>query len=97
MAVVRCRECGGEVSTQAAVCPHCGIGNPAMAAAGADVDGHARGTHVPGAAGVPVVGGHDHVPARRRGGKGGWILAMILLLILLALFGLWYGNIVDFN
>lgn len=32
MAVVRCRECGQEVSTEAAVCPHCGVPHPAAAA-----------------------------------------------------------------
>ena len=28
MALVRCRECGSEVSESAARCPRCGIGNP---------------------------------------------------------------------
>ncbi|HEX8671631.1 MAG TPA: hypothetical protein VF710_07070 [Longimicrobium sp.] len=81
MSVVRCRECGGDVSTQAAVCPHCGISNPALTG---DARDHGRGVH-------------DHAPVRRRGGKGGWMMALLLLMILLALFGLWYGNIVDFN
>lgn len=74
MTMSRCRECGGEVSLQAAVCPHCGIREPAGA----------------------VAGGVRHEPVRRRGG-GGWKLAIFLLLVLAALFGLWYGNIVDFN
>lgn len=98
MAMVRCRECGGEVSSQAAVCPHCGVAEPAGAVAadavrrhdGVDVRGH------------DTVRGHDHVRGhdpvvQRRGGRGGWTLAILLLLVLLALFGLWYGNIVDFN
>lgn len=84
MTVVRCRECGGDVSTQAAVCPHCGISNPVLAGDHRDARDHGRGTH-------------DRSPVRRRGGKGGWMMALLLLLILLALFGLWYGNIVDFN
>jgi hypothetical protein len=29
MSLVKCRECGKEVSTEAKVCPHCGIKNPA--------------------------------------------------------------------
>lgn len=41
MSVIRCRECGGDVSTQAAVCPHCGISNPAVAADHRDVRDHA--------------------------------------------------------
>jgi hypothetical protein len=84
MTVVRCRECGGDVSTQAAVCPHCGISNPILTGDHRDARDHGRGVH-------------DHAPVRRRGGKGGWMMAFLLLLILLALFGLWYGNIVDFN
>lgn len=86
MTVVRCRECGKDVSSQAAVCPHCGISNPVLAD---DHRDHGRGAH--------VAGTHDHAPVRRRGGKGGWMMALLLLLVLLALFGLWYGNIVDFN
>ena len=81
MAMVRCRECGGEVSSEAAICPHCGIRDPAVAApAGAH---HAHPADTP--------------HARPRRGRGGWGVALLLLLVLLALFGLWYGNIVDFN
>jgi len=29
MAIIKCRECGGQVSTKAAACPHCGATNPA--------------------------------------------------------------------
>lgn len=29
MALVRCRECGREVSTEATACPHCGVPDPA--------------------------------------------------------------------
>ena len=29
MAITKCRECGGQVSTKAAACPHCGAINPA--------------------------------------------------------------------
>lgn len=29
MAIVKCRECGGQVSTKAVACPHCGAVNPA--------------------------------------------------------------------
>lgn len=29
MALTDCRECGAEVSSEAATCPHCGIGDPA--------------------------------------------------------------------
>ncbi len=83
MAMVRCRECGKEVSSQAAVCPHCGIGEPAGAGRG-----HAGVRHDSAR--------HEPVAHRGRGG-GGWKLAILLLLVLLALFGLWYGNIVDFN
>ena len=85
MSMVRCRECGGEVSSQAAVCPHCGVAEPAGVIAN---DGVRRHDTV-GRAGV-------HEPVRRRGG-GGWKLAIFLLLVLLALFALWYGDIVDFN
>lgn len=84
MAMVRCRECGGEVSSQAAVCPHCGVAEPAGAVGAGAVRGHEH------------VRGHDPV-VQRRGGRGGWTLAILLLLVLLALFGLWYGDIVDFN
>ena len=82
MAIAHCRECGGDVSSEAVVCPHCGIRDPAAAApAGAH---HAQAGHAP-------------PPVRRRGGKAGWMVALLLLLVLAALFGLWYGNIVDFN
>lgn len=76
MTVVRCRECGGEVSTAAEVCPHCGVRAP--------VGGATRDAAYDDAHG-------------RRGGRAGWMLALILLLVLAALFGLWYGDIVDFN
>ena len=33
MSMTRCRECGAEVSTAAAVCPHCGVRDPASASA----------------------------------------------------------------
>jgi hypothetical protein len=36
-------------------------------------------------------------PPRRRGGKTGWMVAFLLALVLLALFGLWYGDVVNFN
>lgn len=82
MAMARCRECGGEVSSEAVVCPHCGIRDPAVAAAPA-------GSR-------PVR--PDYVePVPRRRGRGGWMVAFLLLLVLLALFGLWYGDIVNFN
>jgi hypothetical protein len=91
--MVRCRECGGEVSSQAAVCPHCGVAEPAGAVAADAVRRH-DGVGVRGHDAVR----HDHAPVvHRRGGRGGWTLAILLLLVLLALFGLWYGNIVDFN
>lgn len=83
MAIARCRECGGEVSSEAVVCPHCGIRDPAAAAA------PGRGRHAQAE--------YAQAPVRRRGGKGGWMVALLLALVLLALFGLWYGNIVNFN
>lgn len=96
MSMVRCRECGGEVSSQAAVCPHCGVSEPARAVAADAVHRH---DNVAGVRGHESVRGRDHMhePVRRRGGKAGWIMALLLLLVLLALFGLWYGNVVDFN
>ncbi|MBW3571067.1 MAG: hydrogenase maturation nickel metallochaperone HypA [Gemmatimonadetes bacterium] len=83
MSMVRCRECGGEVSTEAVVCPHCGIRDPAVAGA------PAAARHAPAA--------HPDAHPRRRGGRAGWMVALLLLLVLLALFALWYGNVVDFN
>jgi hypothetical protein len=83
MALARCRECGGDVSSEAVVCPHCGIRDPAVGAA------PGRAHH--GRAEQP------YPPVRRRGGRAGWMVALLLLLVLLALFGLWYGNIVNFN
>lgn len=83
MAIVRCRECGKEVSTEAAICPHCGVRDPGGAAAA----GRARHAHADDV----------HRPVRRRGGKAGWMVALLLFLVLAALFGLWYGNIVNFN
>ena len=89
MAIAACRECGGEVSSEAVVCPHCGIRDPAVAvAAGATRQAYAG--HTPGRAVPPP-------PVRRRGGKAGWMVALLLLLVLAALFGLWCGNIVNFN
>lgn len=32
MALVQCKECGKSVSDSAAVCPHCGVGLPALSA-----------------------------------------------------------------
>lgn len=84
MSVARCRECGGEVSSEAVVCPHCGIRDPAV---GAGRHAHAERAHA----------GDVHPHARRRGGRGGWMVALLLLLVLAALFGLWYTNIVNFN
>ena len=89
MAMVSCRECGGSVSSEAALCPHCGIREPAGAVAGHQ--GHDR-PHA-----VPVHDSRDHAPVRRRGGKTGWMVAFLLLLVLLALFGLWYTDIVNFT
>ena len=28
MAIMKCRECGNKVSSEAATCPHCGVSNP---------------------------------------------------------------------
>jgi hypothetical protein len=39
----------------------------------------------------------DHAPVRRRGGKTGWMVAFLLLLVLLALTALWYTDIVNFT
>jgi hypothetical protein len=83
MAIARCRECGGDVSSEAVVCPHCGIRDPAVAGAPAGAR-QTRAAHV------------DAAP-RRRGGKAGWMVAFLLALVLLALFGLWYGDVVNFN
>ena len=93
MALAHCRECGGEVSSEAVVCPHCGIRDPAVAAARAGTRVHQddRVTRGP----IPVE--RAHPAARRRGGRAGWMVALLLFLVLAALFGLWYGNIVDFN
>lgn len=30
MSVAKCKECGGDVSSKAAVCPHCGLLDPAL-------------------------------------------------------------------
>ena len=30
MAIMKCRECGGKVSSEAATCPHCGVNQPAL-------------------------------------------------------------------
>jgi hypothetical protein len=38
MAITKCRECGGQVSTKAAACPHCGATNPAVEAAQANAN-----------------------------------------------------------
>jgi hypothetical protein len=94
MSITRCRECGGDVSSEAVVCPHCGIRDPAAAVAPAGAG--ARVQERDRAAGVhPNPQAHPIV--RRRGGRAGWMVALLLLLVLAALFGLWYGNIVDFN
>ena len=79
--MARCRECGAEVSSEASVCPHCGVPHPAAAAA---TRGHADPAY-------------RDAPRRRGGGRAGWMVAFLLLLVLLALFGLWYGGIVNFN
>ena len=89
MAMVPCRECGGSVSSEAALCPHCGIREPAGAVAGGH--GHDR------AHAGPVHDPRDHAPVRRRGGKTGWMVAFLLLLVLLALVALWYTDIVNFT
>lgn len=89
MAMVPCRECGGSVSSEAALCPHCGIREPAGAVAGRQ--GHDR------AHAGPVHAPRDHVPVRRRGGKTGWMVAFLLLLVLLGLTALWYTDIVNFT
>lgn len=33
MAMTKCKECGSEVSSEAATCPHCGIAAPALTTA----------------------------------------------------------------
>lgn len=82
MAIARCRECGADVSSEAVVCPRCGISNPAAAVADRDPRTH---------------GVVDRHPARRRV-RGGWrTTALLLLLVLVALFALWYGDVVNFT
>ena len=41
MALAPCRECGRQVSTEAATCPHCGVGRPARQIATPSVPNHA--------------------------------------------------------
>jgi hypothetical protein len=41
MALAPCRECGEQVSTEAATCPHCGVGRPARPIATPSLPNHA--------------------------------------------------------
>lgn len=42
MPLTECRECGKQISTEAANCPHCGVPNPARIVPAVQVDGRSR-------------------------------------------------------
>ncbi len=91
MAMTRCRECGAEVSTVAAVCPKCGIKDPALGTVVVD-------TTTTTASGQPERVIHERVirePVsaaelnRGRGGAGKAV-AIVLLIIIVAAGLAWY-------
>ncbi len=91
MTLVRCPECGGEVSSQATACPHCGAPIAAVLADNVDTrtdTAHAR--HRADRVGEPV-----H-PAPRRG--GGFLRGLLVLVVLLGLVlvGLVVSGVVTF-
>ena len=80
MALTYCRECGGEVSSEAVLCPHCGLKNPAGPARVLDADQRAArdATEVR----RPMI--HTGRPKR------GPLLLVILLVVVVALVAAWY-------
>jgi hypothetical protein len=100
MALVRCRECGSDVSSEATVCPKCGAKNPAIA------------TDVASAAATPIAGRerviHERVVrepvsdaeiARNeaRTGGAGRVIGALIILALIALAAAWYFGYLHIN
>lgn len=80
MALTYCRECGGEVSSEAVVCPHCGLENPGGPARVRTDEERAADERV-------VV---EPVVREERGSGAGKTIAIVLLVALVALALAWY-------
>jgi hypothetical protein len=90
MTLVRCPECGGEVSNQATACPHCGA--PIAAVLSDNVDTRTDASHARHRA--------DRVgePVRPTRTGGGFLRGLVILVVLLGLIlvGLVVSGIVTF-
>lgn len=90
MALVRCPDCGGEVSSQATACPHCGA--PIATVLGDRVDTRSDTDHTRHRADRVVEPVH---PAPRRGSFLTRLLVLALLVALVVL-GLFVSGILTF-
>jgi hypothetical protein len=97
MALVKCRECGKEISTTAATCPHCGVANPAGTRV---VDPDTPPAVVESRPAVvetrrEVV--EDRPVVVKRGGGFARFLLWIVLIMFLAALAAWYFGILNFS
>ena len=83
MALTTCRECGREVSTGAATCPHCGAANPA---------GKAR----PDTVVDDRIAVDDRVVVVRRGGMFPRFLLWIILIMFVVVAVAWFMGLIQF-
>lgn len=85
MALEQCRECGQQVSTEAAACPHCGVPNPVGTPEGAGIERAVRAAASTPAASESSLGPPERLLAL--GGAGLLFLGVFLPIISVPLFG----------
>ena len=87
MALTYCRECGGEVSSEAVVCPHCGLENPSGPARTRTAEERAADDRELARSEAVV---REPVVVQERKSGAGRTIALLLLLVLVALALAWY-------
>ena len=103
MALTRCRECGKDVSTDAATCPHCGVADPGgtraavaertVPVADRPVKRRVKVEERP----VERTVVEERPVVIKKGGGFARFLLWIILIMFLAVLGAWFFGVLNFN